>query len=59
MRDMGYEIARKAVKGHPDLEAYLDAMYKLDNYYGIASLLNTDVNTVLKLEKKLLNLLAK
>ena len=34
-------------------------MYKLDNYYGIASLLNTDVKTVLKLEKKLLNLLAK
>lgn len=41
IREMGYEIARKAVKGHPDLEAYLDAMYKLDNYYGIASLLNT------------------
>lgn len=57
-REMGYDIARKAVKGRPELEAYLDAMYKLDNYYGIASLLGTDVNKVLKLEKKLLNLLA-
>lgn len=58
-REMGYDIARKAVRGHPDLEAYLDAMYRIDNYYGIASLLGTDVNKVLKLEKKLLNLLAK
>lgn len=59
MRDMGYEIARGIVKGHPELEAYLDAMFKDDNYYGIASLLGTDVDTVMKLEKKLLDLLAK
>lgn len=59
MRDMGYEIAREAVKNHPDLLAYLDAMFKIDNYQGIASQLSIDVKKVMKLEKKLLDLLAK
>lgn len=59
MRDMGYDIARNMVKNDPELTAYLDAMYKIDNYYGIASLMGIDVKEVLKLEKKLLNLLAK
>ena len=59
MRDMGYDIARDVVKNDPELTAYLDAMYKIDNYYGIASLMGIDVKEVLKLEKKLLNLLAK
>lgn len=58
-REMGYDIARDVVKNDPELLAYLDAMYKLDNYYGIASLLGIDVNKVLKLEKRLLSLLAK
>ena len=59
MRDWGYEIARERVKGYPELTAYLDAMFKDDNYYGIASLLGVDVKTVLKLEKKLLSIIAK
>ena len=59
MRDMGYEIARKAVSDDPELMAYLDAMFKLDNYYGIASLMGIDVKDVLKLEKRLLSRLAK
>lgn len=59
MRDMGYDIARNMVKNDPELTAYLDAMYKIDNYYGIASLMGIDVKEILKLEKKLLNLLAK
>ena len=54
MRDMGYDIARDVVKNDPELTAYLDAMYKIDNYYGIASLMGIDVKEVLKLEKKLL-----
>ena len=58
MRDMGYDIARDVVKDDPELLAYLDAMFKLDNYYGIASLLGIDVNKVMKLEKKLLTRLA-
>lgn len=59
MRDNGYEIARKAVANHPELLAYLDAMFKDDTYVGIAIALKTDVETVLKLEKKLLKLVAK
>ena len=59
MRDNGYEIARKAVAKHPELLAYLDAMFKDDTYVGIAIALGTDVEEVLKLEKKLLKLVAK
>lgn len=59
MRESGYEIARKAVANHPELLDYLDAMFKDDTYVGIAIALKTDVETVLKLEKKLLKLVAK
>ena len=59
MRDNGYEIARKAVQKHPELLAYLDAMFKDDSYVGIAIALGTDIETVLTLEKKLLKLVAK
>ena len=59
MREMGYDIARDVVKKYPELLAYLDAMYQDDNYYGIASLLGTDVKTVMKLEKKLIDILSK
>ena len=59
MRDMGYEIARDVVKDHPELLAYLDAMFKDDTYYGIASLLGVKVEVVYKLEAKLLGILAK
>lgn len=59
MRDNGYEIARKAVAKHPELLAYLDAMFKDDTYVGIAIALGTDVEEVLKLEKKLLKLVVK
>lgn len=60
MRDMAYDEARKLVKNHPELLAYLDAMYKDDTYYGIASLLGVDdVKVVYRLERKLLGILAK
>ena len=58
-RDWGYEQAREAVKNHPELLAYLDALFKDDNYYGIASLLGIDVKVVMRLETKLLKLLDK
>lgn len=58
-RDWGYEEARKVAKNHPELLAYLDAMFKDDNYYGIASLMEIDVKKVMKLEKKLFALLDK
>lgn len=57
LREMGYEQARDLARNHPEILAYLDAMYKDDNYYGIASLLQVDLKTVFKLEEKLLNLL--
>ena len=56
MRDWGYEIARKAAKNHPELLAYLDAMFKDDTYVGIASLMGCDEKKVMKLERQLLNL---
>ena len=59
MRDWGYEEARKVARDHPELLAYLDAMWKDDNYYGIASLLEVDVKTVRKLEKQLLDLITR
>lgn len=59
MRENGYEIARKEVVKYPELLAYLDAMFKDDSYVGIAEAMGTDIETTLKLEKKLLKLLAK
>ena len=59
MRDMGYEMARNVVKDDPELLRYLDAMKELDNYYGIASLMEIPVNKVLKLERRLLKRLEK
>ena len=59
MRENGYEIARKEVSKYTDLLAYLDAMFKDDSYVGIALAMNTDIETVLKLEKKLLKLITK
>jgi len=57
--DKGYKIARKAVADHPELLAYLDAMYHEDTYLGIAIALGTDIETVFELEKKLLKLVKK
>jgi hypothetical protein len=59
MRDMGYEMARNVVKDDPELLRYLDAMKELDNYYGIASLMEIPVNKVLNLERRLLKRLEK
>ena len=59
MRDMGYEMARNVVKDDPELLRYLDAMKELDNYYGIASLMELPVNKVLNLERRLLKRLEK
>jgi hypothetical protein len=56
---MGYEIARRAAKGHPMLLDYLDAMEIIDNYNGIACMMGIDVREVMRLEKQLLDLLAK
>ena len=59
MRENGYKIARKEVAQYPELLAYLDAMFKDDTYIGIAEAMDMDIETVLRLEKKLLKLVAK
>lgn len=59
MRENGYKIARKEVAQYPELLAYLDAMFKDDTYIGIAEAMDMDIETVLRLEKKLLKLIAK
>jgi len=59
IRDMGYEIAREVVKSYPMLMAYLDALYRYNDYYGIASVMGITVKKVMELEKQLLDLLKK
>ena len=57
LRDMGYEIARKAVSNYPKLLEYLDALYKTNDYAAIAKEMNLSKPKVMELEKQLLELL--
>ena len=59
IREMGYEMARDAVKNYPELLAYLDALYEENDYGGIAKRMNMTKNEVKALEKELLTLLEK
>jgi len=57
LRDMGYDIARKMAKDHTQLLAYLDALYRNNDYSGIAGSMGISVKKVKELEKQLLDLL--
>lgn len=57
MRDMGYDMAREVVKGHPLLLAYLDALYRFNDYADMANYMKMSVKKVMELEKQLLALL--
>jgi DNA-directed RNA polymerase specialized sigma24 family protein len=59
LRDMGYDIARTIVKNHPQLLAYLDALYRYNDYSAIAKSMGVSVKKVMELEKQLLDMLDK
>ena len=57
LRNLGYDIAQKAVKGNLKLLSYLDALYEEDDYRAIAKRLNVTKSVVMELEKELLAIL--
>ncbi len=57
LRNMGYEMARNAVKDFPDLVAYIDALYQFNDYSAIAKHLGVSKSKVRQLEQQLLELL--
>lgn len=56
-RELGYDIARNAVKDRPKLLAYIEALYEEDDYRSIAKRLKISKPSVLELEKELLSIL--
>lgn len=57
LREMGYEMARDAVKVYPKLVAYIDALYENNNYAAIAKRLRISKPKVMELEQQLIELL--
>jgi DNA-directed RNA polymerase specialized sigma24 family protein len=57
LRDMGYEMARDAVKAYPKLVAYIDALYESNDYAAIAKRLGISKPKVMQLEQQLLEIL--
>lgn len=57
LRDMGYQMARDAVKSYPKLVAYIDALYETNDYAAIAKRLKISKPKVMELEEQLLELL--
>jgi len=59
LRDMGYQMARDAVKDYPKLVAYIDALYLSNDYAAIAKRLGISKPKVMLLEQQLLDILEK
>lgn len=57
MRELGYDIARKVVDGHPKMMAYIEAVYETNDYRAIAKKLKMTLKEVQELERQLLSLL--
>lgn len=57
LRDMGYQMARDAVKSYPKLVAYIDALYESNDYAAIAKRLKISKPKVMELEQQLLEIL--
>ena len=57
LRDMGYQMARDAVKDYPKLTAYIDALYECNDYKAIAKRLGISKSKVMEREAQLLQLL--
>ena len=57
IREMGYQMARDAVKAYPKLVAYIDALYLTNDYAAIAKRLGISKPKVMQLELQLLEIL--
>ena len=53
LRDLAYDVARAAVKDHPKLLAYLDALKETDDYSAIRKRLKIPMREVTELEREL------
>lgn len=57
MRELGYDIARKALSGNPEMLAYVEAVYENNDYRAVARQLKMTLKEVQELERQLLSLL--
>ena len=59
MRELGFDLARKAVEGNPKLMAYIDAVYEANDYRTIAKKLKMTLKQVQALEAQLIDILVR
>lgn len=57
MRELGYDIARQALRGKPKMLAYVEAVYETNDYRAVAKRLKMTLKEVQELERELLALL--
>lgn len=57
MRELGYDIARKALSGNPKMLAYVEAAHETNDYRAIAKRLKVTLKEVQELESELLAIL--
>ena len=57
MRELGYDIARKALGGNLKMIAYVEAVYETNDYRAVAKKLKMTLKEVQELEKQLLDIL--
>jgi len=57
MRELGYDIARKALGGNPKMLAYVEAVYETNDYRAVAKKLKMTLKEVQELERQLLSIL--
>lgn len=57
MRELGYDIARKALSGNPKMLAYIEAVHETNDYRAIAKRLKMTLKEVQELESELLAIL--
>ncbi|MBO6169076.1 MAG: hypothetical protein J6O51_03805 [Bacteroidales bacterium] len=59
MRELGFDIARKALSGNPKMQAYVEAVYETNDYRAVATRLKMTLKEVQELERELLAILEK
>ena len=57
MRELGYDIARKALGANPKMLAYVEAVYETNDYRAVAKKLKMTLKEVQELERQLLSIL--
>lgn len=59
MRELGFDIARKALSGNPKMQAYVEVVYETNDYRAVAKRLKMTLKEVQELERELLAILEK